>query len=253
MQTITFSAIKGGVGKSSLCILTANYLASTGAKVLLVDFDIQNSLTFYYAPGQDEAEQKNIARALMDGDLVSNIVKVGENVSLVPSHLNLVKVRSINEKTLKRLIPQVNGLYDFCLIDTPPAFDNLVLNAITASDLIITPVRFSQFDWKSAIFYSDQIDQETDKLSNWRVLYNFYREPRSDNPDTETNQYLELFKLQFGDAVLKARIPETSYIKKAIDTKTIISRAKTKEKLYTAIESLCQEISQVEFKPVEGF
>jgi len=48
MKTICFSSIKGGTGKSSLCILTANYAASAGYRVLVADLDIQNSVTSYY-------------------------------------------------------------------------------------------------------------------------------------------------------------------------------------------------------------
>ena len=39
MKTICFSSIKGGTGKSSLCILTANYAASAGYRVLVADLD----------------------------------------------------------------------------------------------------------------------------------------------------------------------------------------------------------------------
>jgi chromosome partitioning protein len=251
MKTVAFSAIKGGVGKSSICILTANYLASTGARVLLIDLDIQNSLTFYYSP--DEHEKKNIAQALIDQDLSGNVVEVGDNISLIPSSLNLVQLRSLNTKTLKRSIAAIESDFDFCLIDCPPALDNIVLNAVNASDLIISPVRFSQFDWKSAVFFSEQIERETGKLSNWRLLFNFYRQPRTNNPDAEINQYLELFTLDFGDAVLNTRIPETGFVKKAIDTKTIISKAKTKEKLYKAIESLCFEIVGDGMNETRGF
>jgi len=40
MKSICFSSIKGGTGKSSLCILMANYAASAGYRVLVADLDI---------------------------------------------------------------------------------------------------------------------------------------------------------------------------------------------------------------------
>lgn len=36
MKTVTFSAIKGGVGKSSMAILAANILAAANKKVLCI-------------------------------------------------------------------------------------------------------------------------------------------------------------------------------------------------------------------------
>jgi chromosome partitioning protein len=41
---ISFANQKGGVGKTTLCILFANYLASKGKKVIVVDCDSQSSI-----------------------------------------------------------------------------------------------------------------------------------------------------------------------------------------------------------------
>lgn len=242
MRTVTFSAIKGGVGKSSLSILTANYLMSAGYRVLVVDFDIQNSVSFYYLQDPEAADKRNLARALTDGDLRGNITQTELFVDLIPASFNLVKLRAIPEKTFSRIIPQVSGEYDFLVIDTPPTFDNLVLNAVVASTLVVTPVYLTQFDWKSAVFYRDQIELETGDVEKWRVLLNRYREPRTENPETELNQYIELFQTEFADRLLRTRIPETAVIQKAVDTHTAVTRAKTKERLFTAIASLCEEI-----------
>lgn len=242
MKTITFSAIKGGVGKSSLAILTANYLAAAGEPVLVLDFDVQNSTTFYYLEDPDAADSHNLARALQDDDLTGNIVP-GLFLDVVPSTFNLLKLRAISEKTLKRILPQVAGRYSYVVIDTPPTFDNLVLNAILAADVVITPVYLSLFDWKSAAFLREQIDVEAEKLDSWRVLFNRYTEPRTDNPEAEINQYRDLFRDDFGPNLLKTRIPETKQVQKAIDTRASISTAKAKVRLHDAIASLAEEIT----------
>lgn len=56
MKTICFSSIKGGTGKSSLCILLANYTAAAGYRVLVADLDIQNSATSYYLDSPEEVD-----------------------------------------------------------------------------------------------------------------------------------------------------------------------------------------------------
>jgi chromosome partitioning protein len=253
MKTVAFSAIKGGVGKSSICILTANYLASTGARVLLIDLDIQNSLTFYYDLDSDEIENKNIAKALMSRNLLNNIIQVKKTMAIVPSKLELVNLRAIADKTLSRMMVQADESFDYCLIDTPPTYDNIVLNGVNASDLVISPARFSVFDLKSAAFYKNQLEADTEKANNWRVLFNFYKEPRTNNPDAEINQYSNLFCEIFGESILKTKIPETGYLKKAIDSKSVISRAKAKEKLFESIKSLCNEITDGDLVEPEGF
>lgn len=43
-MVITFANQKGGVGKTTLCMLFANYLAHKGVNVLVVDIDLQKSI-----------------------------------------------------------------------------------------------------------------------------------------------------------------------------------------------------------------
>jgi chromosome partitioning protein len=190
MKTIVFSSIKGGTGKSSLCILTANYTAAAGYRVLVADLDIQNSASSYYLDSPDEADRKNIAAVFHTERLAENILpSVYPGIDLLASSLDLVKFRAIGDRTLRRILASSDLPYDFMFIDTAPTYDNIVLNALNAVDLIITPVAFSQFDYKGALFYEAQIRRETDKLAAWRILFNFHRSARTDNPEVLRNQY----------------------------------------------------------------
>ncbi|MGL4524118.1 MAG: ParA family protein [Spirochaetia bacterium] len=250
MKTISFSAIKGGVGKSSLCILCANFLAAAGKRVLCIDLDLQNSLSFYFLNDPQIGDQHNMAKAFSCEDLSSQIIPIKANLDIIPSSFHLVKLRALQVQTLARMLPQIQN-YDFCLIDTAPTFDNIVLNAVYASDHILTPACLSQFDWKSAIFYKDQIHLELGNTKNWSLLINRFKAPKSENPETEINQYLQLFESAFDMHLLQTRIPETTLLQKAIDTASPISLSKSKEKLFTAIAALCQEITHIKNIPKE--
>ena len=48
MNVITLSSLKGGVGKSSITIQLANCLGMAGKKVLVIDMDLNNSVSSYY-------------------------------------------------------------------------------------------------------------------------------------------------------------------------------------------------------------
>jgi len=239
MKTICFSSIKGGTGKSSLCILTANYAASAGYSVLVTDLDIQNSATSYYLDSPEEADRRNIAAVFHTEHIFENILPSNyPGIDLLASSLDLVKFRAIGERTLKRILETSALPYDFLFIDTPPTYDNIVLNALNASDLIITPVAFSQFDYKGTLFYKAQLKRETDKLSAWRILFNFHRPARTDNPDALRNQYEALFRGSFGDIIAPVTIPDTAIIRRAIDTGESITASQAKAPLYAAITSL---------------
>ena len=60
--------------------------------------------------------------------------------------------------------------------------------------------------------YRDQLEADTDKVSAWRVLFNFYRPPRSDSPDALSNQYEAQFQEAFDGAILPFTIPERSLV-----------------------------------------
>jgi len=245
MKAITFSAIKGGVGKTSIAILFGRYLIASGFKVLFIDMDIQNSLSFYCSSEENDVkyETYNIANALMNGKLKENIITNNE-LNFISSSLNLTKLRGLGEKTLLNMRPQIENDFDYCIIDTPPTYDSLVLNAINFSDIIVTPISLSLFDFKSLNFLKAEIETETTKINNWKILFNKYKESRSDNPDTELNQYKNLFTDNFNN-ILNTKIIDTAHIQKAIDFKVKITEKEPKTKLYNSILGLANELLNI--------
>lgn len=251
MLTMTLSAIKGGVGKSSLTIATANILGNAGYKVLVMDLDIQNSVSFYYLDDLSIVEQKNIALALQEKNLIEHIVPTHiPNVEIIPSSFFLVDLRALSEHRLKNLMHQIEEKYDFCLIDTAPTYDNIVLNAINSSDVIITPVQLSQFNYKGAGFYREKLATETDKLSNWHIIINSFADFSRGNSNSLTSQYLELFQSEF-DNILPVQIPRSSLIQRYIDTGETISTASRKKQLFEALKRLVEIICHVDLSNLE--
>jgi chromosome partitioning protein len=245
MKTITFSSIKGGTGKSSLTILSANLLASRGYRVLVIDLDVQNSTTFYYLDQAEDVEQRNIARALQTQHLALNILASNkQNIDLIGSCFELVDLRAITEKRLVHLLPEVSTFYDYCIIDSAPTYDNLVLNAINAADLIITPVAQAQFDYKSALFLSTKLKGETDKIPSWRLVFNSFKPVTTEN--SLAAQYVALFESSFAN-ILPVRIPYSTFVRQAIDMGVGITPSKAKRKLYDSlhafVDSICSELS----------
>lgn len=250
-KIISFNTIKGGVGKSSLSIITANLLAKAGLKVLVIDMDIQNSASFYYLNDHKVVEQKNIAIALQEKNLKAHIShSIIPNVDIIPSSFFLVDLRAMSEHRLKQLIPTIVDSYDYIIIDTAPTWDNICLNAINASDLIISPVHLSQFNFKGAGFYQEKLATETNKLENWYIVINAFVENQSSNTNSLTYQYLELFNSSF-DNILDIKIPKSSLIQKYIDTGETISIATRKRKLFQSLRSFTELICDVKLDSIE--
>jgi chromosome partitioning protein len=240
MTTITFSAIKGGVGKSSLAILTANFLASCGYKTLIIDADPQNSTTFYYLP--DTKTDKSLAAVLQNGDIITNIIDTNiEGVDIIPSALELFILRNCDTGILEKVLKPVGKCgYDFCIIDTAPNFDNVVVNAILSANLIITPVQLTGFDLKSTIFYKSLL-HEIGKLDEWRIVHNKFKPIKSGG--SVSGQLLTMFESSFKKSILNARIPETVVLKNYFNTQDSITKAKAKLQTFEAITSFVTEVA----------
>ncbi len=85
---VTFSANKGGAGKTRMAILTANCLGAAGKRVAVIDMDFNNSATFYYATDRERILQKHIADALFseENNLINYLTPTEHaGVSLIAS------------------------------------------------------------------------------------------------------------------------------------------------------------------------
>jgi len=238
MKVITFSNLKGGTGKTTTAILTANILSGNGFKVLCIDLDIQNSLTLYYLNDFEQIEQKNIYNVFQDEPLQDNIININENLDLIPSELNLIDKR--NTARLNYLTKALKNLeYDFIIIDTAPTFDNVLINAYKATDLLIIPTQLALFDFKAVMFLIEQFENYEINTET-RILLN-----RVKHNEEQDNIYYKAFIETFNSKVLPVFIPETTLIKKAIERKEVISTAKNKIKTFTALNKFIDETVNV--------
>ncbi len=136
---------KGGVGKTTTAINLSYNLALLEKKVLIIDFDPQSSCTL----GLGKKDTKfNIYEALNGkniNDLICetshpNLFLIGSNTNLAGAEIELVNLPK-REFYLKNIINQLQFNFDFIIIDTSPSLGLLTLNALVASNYIISPVQ----------------------------------------------------------------------------------------------------------------
>lgn len=151
MKTAAIVNQKGGVGKTTTTVNLAGALAEGGRRVLVVDLDPQGHLT--HAMKLPVAEPPaTLAAALTgawDGDSAA-LVTVYERqpgVGVIPTSYDMLTVGPelhqlrAREGRLRRVLAPLGDLFDFCLIDCPPALDLLTDNALTAADGVLIPVQ----------------------------------------------------------------------------------------------------------------
>jgi chromosome partitioning protein len=251
MRTITLNSTKGGTGKSTLSIVLINALSNMGYRCLAMDTDmINHSLSFYFNAGipYETIYQKNIFKVFAGESVKVNVLPVSEHIDLLHADVRLVNFRSI--ETLKRLKTAMEGLdYDFVIIDTAPTFDNIIVNVLKVSDVLLVPVQQDVFNYQSTKFLLDKLaDLDLNAAIDLQIILNQYEKPRSDNKATYSNQIIDLFT---NDKVLApfinpVRISKSNIIKRYINDKNfkLNGRQETK-KHYEELASLIASVTQV--------
>lgn len=158
--------LKGGVGKTTITAHLAAAFAAKGYRVLLLDVDLQGSLTSQFVEQSTITERFNSEKALQHLlTLASNNRKVnlrdfilpifeGEQSGIIPTtdqmayaetNLTMTWLLGLGSKDtrflLRRILQQkrVTNHYDLILLDCPPLINTCCTNALVASDYVLIP------------------------------------------------------------------------------------------------------------------
>lgn len=163
-KVIAFANQKGGVAKTTSTHNIAVALANKGKKVLMIDLDSQASLTISAGLEPTDYELNIVSVLHKDNiDMEKVILPVSENLSLIPSIIDLAALemdmlsRTSREKILDRAVKKIKNNYDFILIDCPPQLSILTLNALSASDFVIVPVKTDYLSYRGITQLEDTI------------------------------------------------------------------------------------------------
>ena len=149
MITFTIASTKGGVGKTTLTANLGALLADIGLRVLLVDADVQPSLSKYFplSPPQPVA---GLTDVIVRGEVAAASITptVFPNLHLVASDdpegrlPNWLLGRIDRGFRLRHALRAglVPSAYDCVLIDTPGAIGPLQDAAVMAADVLVSPL-----------------------------------------------------------------------------------------------------------------
>lgn len=156
MKTLLVTNIKGGVGKSSsaVAIATGIKLVQPKAKILLIDGDPQASIKTYFGlrigPDYDFSTFL-IEDTPLQGAVQKLSIRDCGDIDVVLSSRRLsdadIKMAAFprREETLRMRFKHQADDYDYCVIDSAPAMNLVLLNFMTFCDYWIVPATMDAF------------------------------------------------------------------------------------------------------------
>jgi chromosome partitioning protein len=148
-KVICFANMKGGVGKTTLCVNLAFSIFRKENKVLVVDNDPQFNATAalmkpHEKPPRIRGERTNKIKPeqffVRSWYMMSN---PETRLDLIPSRIELydtLRNPSQKEYLLDNFLKRYAQDYDYILIDCPPTPSVLTMSAFAASDYVLIPV-----------------------------------------------------------------------------------------------------------------
>ncbi|ELY6201639.1 AAA family ATPase [Cronobacter sakazakii] len=182
-SVISFINMKGGVGKTTLCVGIAEYLANyMDKKVLIIDIDPQFNATQSILSKYNKVDEyisdhlentKTIRRIFETKTSLTGkvqqvtpdeiIIAMSENLHMIFGDINTIfdiEQPAARLNKLKRFIEENNlrEVYDFILIDSPPTISLFTDAALVASDYYIVPVKIDHYSILGATSLLSVID-----------------------------------------------------------------------------------------------
>lgn len=199
------------MGKTTTAINLGAYIAKSGKRVLIIDFDPQGNAT------SGLGIQKNVLTSTIYDVLFK---KVGaehavqetsvDNLYVLPANPGLAaaEVELVNELQREQMLKEAlaNLSYDYVLIDCPPSLGLLTVNALTAAHHLLIPVQAEYYALEGLSQLLTVVQRVRAGLNPNLNLLGVVVTMYDSRTSLSEQVYNELTK-HFGDKVMKTVVP----------------------------------------------
>ncbi len=265
--------LKGGVGKTTIAANLGACLDARGYGALLIDLDLQGSLSSMFLPESVQEDLFNRRRMLGEflnrsfdaefpnlldytqpilADRKSGLVATADDLAYAEMNLSvrwLLRAGNRDPRFLLRRelqLKRITNAYDIVLLDCPPILNIFCVNAVTASDYLVIPIMPSKQAMSRVPVLLTLLKELKEHINpHLKVLGIVCNRTFRSEPTAEEANRLSLLEDQckdvWGEDVpqFKTLIPQSKEIRLVEDERRPLA---INEEMYSVIASLAGEV-----------
>jgi chromosome partitioning protein len=220
-KVISVCIPKGGVGKTTSAVNLSASFALSEKKVLLIDVDPYGSsaVALGFTPDRIKGGISEIFNFAKSIDYTIHKTEI-PFLDFVPANINSIQndekfaKMTENRVVLKNAIKEVRNKYDYILIDCPPTLRGITLNALTASDTVLIPVKCGHFSLEAVDKLFDYISWVREVSNPYLDIEGIFLTMYETNSKVTEISEREL-RIKYEDYILNVNIPITNLLNEA--------------------------------------
>ena len=236
LAVIAVQNFKGGVGKSTVSVHLAQYLAIRGYRVCLIDCDSQGSATTMlgYVPDLDISEEDTLYPFIRNSEMSSLAYAVREThwdgLWLIPANLRLysaeyelaARIARSDQHLLNRLSEGISSIaehFDVIILDPPPALGTVSLSVMRAANALLVPVPPTVVDFTSTTSFLAMLHETIGVLEENGLPIDLswirFLATRADEQKSMQRELLQVMRNLFGENMLRTVLRDSAEIDNA--------------------------------------
>ena len=249
MKTICIVNHKGGVGKTATALAVAEGLSRRDKETLLIDLDPQcnasDSLNWTSSVAENDEVAVDSTSLFTASPIDVSLITKFEPLHVIPAVQSLALAeKSLHDyKNFKEHLSSLAPSFDFCIIDTPPALNNLTLNALRSCDYVLIPAHadiYSLNGIKQLKETLEAVSEKNQKLQVIGIVFTLF-EPRLVLSRLIESNFKEVAE-SLNSSIFKTRIRKAQAVPEAATTQTSIYEYAPKSNAVCDYENLIDEI-----------